>query len=348
MTKVGELITPTGVLVMPIEAMRGDHAAWLAARRERAAVPGRYCIGSSEVASILDLDGVDTPLHVYRNKVQHIDTPKGENVLWGSLLEATIADEWTRRNRCVTDEIGLVSRVDAPWHQSTVDRRVRECPVYKGSDKICLAEIKNVSQYSASRWREDLPDRILAQIVHQLFVTGVDHAHYAALIGGNKLHQGIVWAEKERDLMAYIVAEVDRFRTEHLIAGVEPAWDSSRKADKLIELDKAMFTDRTGELDIDGVDAVYAYAEAAAAESAAKKRKDIAKAELLRLAEGHEVVTFANELAYRFGTTTRTSVDLDRLKELHPDVYGDPAIVRTTTSHPIYLAKEYKHREERA
>lgn len=345
MTAVGELITPAGVLVLPAGTIGG--ADWLAMRRFRKDVG--YCIGASDVPSILDLDGVGTPLHVYRDKVQNIQQPPNEAMEWGHILEESVAAEWCRRNRAVIDEIGLVASFQRPWLQATIDRRVRECPVYKDTpDGECGLEVKNVDSHVESRWHAEIPDRIVAQILTQLYVTGYQHIHWAALIGGNRLKQGIVYADREAELMAYILREVDRFRGRHLIPGVEPAWDSSRKADKLIELDKAMYADRTGELDITGVNAVYAYAEAAAAESAARKRKDIAKAELLRLAEGHEVVTFANELAYRFGTTTRTSVDLDRLKELHPDVYGDPAIVRTTTSHPIYLAKEYKHREERA
>src|SRR3982751_682649 len=155
---IGDLITPTGRLVLPPGA---DRAQWLEYRRWREGVG--YCIGASDVPSILDLDGVDTPVHVYRAKRDNYQVRQTEPMLWGHLLEAPIAAEWTRRNRCVTDEIGLVSSVERPWFQCTIDRRVQECPANSDGSTTCLLEIKNVGYSSASRWRTDLPDRIYAQ-----------------------------------------------------------------------------------------------------------------------------------------------------------------------------------------
>lgn len=347
MIAIGKLVTPTGILVMSAKDMHADHERWLSLRDWRPEVPGKFCIGASEVPSILDLDGVDTPAHVYRRKVWKVRQEPTEEMEMGHELEPFIANRWCRLNRAVIDEIGLVANVDQPWIQATIDRRVRECPVYKQTGTgECGLEVKNVGFASASRWHADIPDRILAQILVQLFVTGYGHIHYACLVGGNRLRRGIVYADREQDLTAYIIGETNRFRDKYLIAGVEPEWDISRKADRLIELDRATYPERVGSLDIDGVDAVYEYADAARASSLAKKRQDQAKARLLQLAAGHEVVTFADELAYRFGTTRRTNVDLDRLKELHPDAYADPSIVSETVSHPLYLARQYKTREE--
>lgn len=229
--KIGDLITPTGRLVLPPDRLGGDE--WLEKRRWRDEVPGGYCIGSSEVPSILDLEGVDTPAHIYRRKVYNIDTPVNEAMWLGSEMEGAIAVAWCRRNRAVIDEIGLVSNVDRPWRQTTIDRRVRECPVYKGTKSECLLEIKLVGYASASKWKRDVPDRVLAQIIDQLMVTGYAHAHYAALVSSTRLAQGIIYADRERDLMTYIDGEVERFRTEHLLAGREPEW-GGEKPDKMI------------------------------------------------------------------------------------------------------------------
>lgn len=341
--KFGDLITPTGRLVMAAEQMRGDREEWLKLRSTRPGIPGGYSIGSSEVPSILDLDGVDTPAHVYRSKVLGVRPEPNEAMNWGHLLEDPIAREWCRRNRAVIDEIGLVSHKDFPWHGSTIDRRVRECPVYKGTPEgECLLEVKNVGFASASRWHADIPDRILAQIVHQLYVTGYGHAHYACLVGGNTMKQGIVWANREAELMAYIVGEVDRFRVEHLLARVEPAWDTSAKAAKLIELDQRSYPERVGTLDIEGVGEVMEYARLSAAEGAIKKEKEAAAARLRQLAAGAELVTFADRAAYRYGTSARTKVDLDALRERHPDAYADPEVVSTKDTHTLYIDKAYK------
>lgn len=356
--KPGELVTPTGVLVLGAEQMSADRAAWLQARRWRLPdhltikqVEGMsskqhhdhgYRIGSSDVPSILDLPGVDTPAHVYRDKVSGVGTRTNEAMQWGHLLEDSIAREWCRRNRAVIDEIGLVAQQGTPWHQSTVDRRVRECPTVKGLADRCGLEVKNVGFQSASRWHTDLPDRIVGQLLHQLYVTGFDHMHYAALVGGNQLKQGIVWAERETKLTGYIIGEVERFRTEHLLAGVEPEWNTTDKAAKLIELDMATHPEKIGEIDITEIGWVMEYAQAAADESAAKRRKEQAKAKLAQMADGKQFVTFSGELAYRYGSTKRAKVDLDKLAERYPAAFADKDIVSQAESYTLYIDKAYK------
>lgn len=342
--QVGELVTPTGRLIVPAGA---DHGVWLEARRKRDEVPGGYCVGSSDVPSILDLEGVGTPPHVFRNKVYNIDSPVNEAMEWGHIFEPPIAEEWCRRNRAVIDEIGLVSNVDEPWHQSTIDRRVRHCPVYRDTEEACGLEVKNVGFASASRWHRDIPDRILAQIVHQLLVTGYKHIHYACNIGGNMMRQGIVYADRERELMAYIRTAVNEFRSRFLLTEIEPPWDTTGKAAKLIELDNATHPERVGELDLDGIDAVLSYAEAQHAESVAKKAKEQAKARLAQLANGARYLIFSDELAYSYGESKRTNVDLDALKERHPDAYDDPEVVSEKTSYTLRIAKKYTIKKEK-
>ena len=175
----------------------------------------------------------------------------------------------------------------------------------------------------------------------------MDHAHVAMLIGGNTLRQTVVWAAKERELTEYIVKEVDAFREIYLIPGVEPAWNTVDKAAKLIELDSLSHPERVGEIDLDGITDVMEYAEAQAAESAARKCKEQAKARLAQLADGREIVTFSGERAYWYGRSVRTNVDLDVLRERYPEAYADPAVVSETVSHPLYIDKAYKIRERK-
>lgn len=353
MTAVGELITPNGILVMTDEEMHGDHEAWLAARRWRGHTIGPhslgYCIGASDVPSILDLEEVDTPAHVYRSKVMNIQPEVTPPMMWGKRFEPVIAEEWCRSNRAVIDEIGLVAHREHLWAQATIDRRVRECPVFKDTPEgECLLEVKHMDRVSPSRWHAGCPDRLNAQMRFQLWVTGYSHGHFACKVPGD-MKQNIIYADREPEITDYIVAEVQRFRTEHLIAGVEPAWNITDKPLRMIELAKASHPDRDGvaELDIDGIDAVYEYGEAAAASSAAKKRQDAAKAELMRLADGAAAVKFADELAYRFGPTAKTKVNLDVLSERYPEAYNDPDVVSEKTSYTIYLAAPYKARPNR-
>lgn len=354
--RVGELVTPTGRLVLPAGELKTE--AWLQARRWRDPVdmppyrsaaknldlyPLGYRIGSSDVPSILDLEHVDTPAHVYRAKVYDIRPTQNENMLIGSLFEETIAMEWARRSRAIIDEIGLVAHADKPWHQSTIDRRVRECPVYPERSRdhaICGLEVKHMDFASASRWHADIPDRIFAQLLHQLYVTGYEHMHYTVKVPG-AFRQGIVYADREAKLMAFVVQQVDRFRTEHLLPQIEPEWNTE-KADKAIALDNLTFPERVGELDIEGIGEVMAYAEIAAEDSEITKRKKAAAARLREIAKGAQTLTFSGQRAFWYGEGTRSNTDLERLKERWPDAYADCV---TETHYPILnIDKAYKAR----
>lgn len=217
---------------------------------------------------------------------------------------------------------------------------MRECPL-TGERDACSLEVKNVGYMSAQQWRTDLPDRIIAQKLFQLWVTGYGHGHVAMLIGGNQLRQTVVWADRERDLTAYVVGEVERFRDEHLIPGVEPAWNTG-KADKLLAMDKALHPERVGEIGLDGIDAVLAYAEASASAGAAEKARKAAAARLAQLADGREIVTFGGERAYWYGESDDTRVSLDVLAERYPDVFADPEVVKRKKKHTLYIDKAYK------
>lgn len=351
--KIGDLVTPTGRLVVGPGDLHSEE--WLSARRWRGHTIGpwslNYCIGSSDVANILDLDGVDTPARVYREKVYGIEQEINENMQWGNIFEHDIALEWCRRNHAVIDEIGLIARDGMPWRQSTIDRRVRECPVHKEAGLECGLEVKHVEFVSAARWHtaNGIPDRITAQIVDQLLNTGYDHMHYACKVPGD-FKQGIIYRDREERLMSFIDATVEGFRKDYLIRGVEPAWNLE-KPDKMIALDNDTHPERDGvaELDIEGVGEAMAYAEIAYGPGGAgeiDKRKKAQAAMLRKLADGAAVATFSGERVFWYGEGHRSNVNLDKLKERWPEVYDE--VVTENTFPVLHIDKAYKPRGDKA
>lgn len=340
--KVGDLVTPTGRLILPAGKLGSED--WLNYRRHRFHTIGPYSlnynIGASDVPSILDLPGVGTPAHVYRNKVYDVREPVNKAMHAGNMFEHAIAMDWCSRNRAVIDEIGLVAREGMPWRQCTIDRRVRECPVFKDSGRECGLEVKFVEYVYEPRWATDngLPDRVTAQVIDQLLTTGFDHMHVACKVPGD-LKMTTVFRDREQKLMAYVDREVEAFRNDYLVRGIEPAWNLD-KADKMLALDKATYPDRVGEVDIDGVGEVMAYAELAAAAGDLEKDKKRAATELRRLAHGAQLVTFSGERAYWYSEGHRDKVDLAVLKERWPDAYE--ACVSKTTYPIINIDKAYK------
>jgi predicted phage-related endonuclease len=197
--------------------------------------------------------------------------------------------------------------------------------------------VKCRSAFKAHRWRSDVPDDVLAQTVWQLAVTGYDHIHVAVLIGGNEFKQTVV--RRDEQIEAYVLGEVRRFRNEHLLAGVEPEWDLS-KAEALIAMDSLMNPDRVGEIGIQEIGEVIAYAERSRAKGDAEKALKESRAALTRLADGHRTVLFGDELAYELAPVTKATPNLDRLAERWPDAYAD--CVTDKTHYQIRLAPEFR------
>lgn len=323
-------VTPTAVRLLPADADRDE---WLARRRNG--------IGSSDVAAILGVADKHTATHVWHDKRGELVDDAGEAALWGNLLEEPIAREWARRQRSVVQRVGLVAHVDEPWQMATLDRQVLECPMDRSVKTRCALEVKCRSAYKANRWRSDVPDDVLAQCTWQLRVTGYDHIHFAVLLGGNEMKQGVI--RRDERMERYVLREVERFRTEHLLAGVEPEWDLD-KAAALIEMDALMHPDRVGEISLDEVGEVIEYGELSARAGAADRKLKRARATLARLAAGARTVTFGGELAYEFAPVTKRSVDLDALAERHPEAYADCVVEKT--HHQIRLSPEFRRTGE--
>lgn len=362
-------VTPNGVMVMTAKQMQEDREGWLRLRRFRDGVG--YCIGSSDLPSILGVKDAGTPVKVWHEKVHGIEQPDNPNMMWGRLHEDTIARYWRDRNRSAVRSIGLVCAADRPWAQASLDRAVLICPL-DGRPGVCALEIKTRGAFGSRRFHKDLPDDVLAQICWQIIVSGYDHIHYAILVGGNDYRQGVVRAKEDATTIAYVLGKVEAYRNAHLgghfepemVAQeeggvpaptgrqvwvgeeVEPDWPIEEKAASLIELDALLHPERSTVRVVEETGDVIEFAEARARLAAATKAEKVAKARILRQADGARWVTTPTdngpELAYEFAPRDRTRVDLDTLRERYPKVYADPEVVIHSTSWQINIADPYK------
>lgn len=315
-------VTPTAYLVLPATA---DRAVWLAERRNG--------IGSSDVAAILGVSDYATAVHVYRDKIGIVSEDQaGEAAYWGTVLEDKVAQDWCRRNASVIRKVGLVAHVDHDWMRATLDRRVLECPLNRESRESCALEIKCRSAFKGAKWKRDVPDDVLAQVQWQAAVTGFDHVHVAVLIGGNDYRQTVIRVDPAITRLAR--AEAEQLWFGNVLASVEPDWDYDRAA-KLIELDERTHPNREGTLPltVQAWGEVAEYIHLSMAKGEAEKALKRQAAVLRKAANGHEVMTFDNELAYEIAERTRSNVDLDVLAERFPEAYA--ACVTTKTHHQI-------------
>lgn len=346
----GRRVTPGAYRVLPADASERD---WLAARRRG--------IGSSDVAAIMGVAEHRTALHVWFDKRDRLpDDDAGEAALWGKLHEDTVAREWARRNRSTVRRVGLVAALDGPfgaggqlvmpsrsWMLCTLDRQVGVCPATKerATATVCSLEVKTRNAFVSKRWRRNVPDDVLAQVVWQMAVTGYDHTHVACLIGGNDYRQYVV--RRDLALEADIVATVADFWARCVLGGERPEVDVEAYADDLVDLDNRVHPVRAGSARLDGVtvgNLIRDYERARLAETGAKRAKSAAKAEMVRLLDGTEAAVVdqgrVDPVWTYFEQNRRPDVNLARLAELWPDAYAD--CVADKTGRTLAIARDLR------
>lgn len=337
-------VTPSAYLVLGADAPRED---WLRARHGG--------IGSSDIPAVLGVgaDGENrygTPLHVYYNKRGELpdDSDAGEAALWGQLHEDTVAREWARRNKSAIRRVGLVAQADAPWRMATLDRRVTVCPLDAARRESCALEVKTRSAWVAGTWRKGAPGDVLAQTLWQHRVTGYDHVHVAVLIGGNDFRQFTVHASEHAQLVEDITTVADRLWHEHIAVGRPPAATGNPEA--LIDLYDQLNPDRAGAVhldrNLDAIDALHDYLDAAADESAAKRRKDAAKAVLVAALGAAEVGVRDDEAIFTYKASPRAYTDLELLAEQFPQAYA--ACVSDRSSRRLNVTSSFRKEWEAA
>ena len=301
----------SGELVLPVDAPRD---VWLAARREG--------ITATDVVKIVGASAYGNALDVYLDKrLGEVDYAPSESAAWGLALEGNVAAEWARRRGARIRRVGLMRNRIHPHHMASLDRLVMR--------EHAPLECKTRNLFAADL-ADGVPERVAIQVQWQMHVIGAEHAHVAALIGG----QTLVSHEVQRDqvLIDYLRSEADR-----VWAAVQagqppevPAWQQTSAA-----LDR-LYPDRAGEVAIDPDIAqplLDAYRAAAADEKQAKGQKDIARVQLIELLGDHATAIVGGIPAYSYKPTTSTDIPADKARALlaaHPDLAAEYAVTTTT------------------
>ncbi|MFH9072736.1 YqaJ viral recombinase family protein [Streptomyces alboflavus] len=334
----GRRVTPTGRLILHHDTPREE---WLDARRQG--------IGSSDLPAVMNLSGFKTPLHVFHDKRGRLphDDEFSEAAHFGVLFEDPLARDWARRNRTVVEPVGLIANVDEPWQMCTLDRLCAECPLDRSVRSLCALEVKTRNAFVANLWRQGPPDDVLAQVLWQILVTGLDHIHVVCLIGGQDYRQYTVRREEHVRLVAFLNAEAGRLWHEHIVPGRAPEVSGQEPPDALIELYDRLHPDREGiavlDRDVDALDAMTEYLEAVAEKSAAEKKRKAKYAALLAALGGAQAAHVQDRPFFSIEQSSKKTPDLARLAEEYPEAYracvADKAHDRIAI--PKYVREEY-------
>lgn len=306
----GRRVTPTGILILPAAAPRD---AWLAARRDG--------ITATDLPQIVGASPYGSAADVYADKVGRplVADDLSEAGEWGVLLEDTVARKWADDRGLQVRRTGLIAHATEPWMRASLDRLVTGCTYRPGTR--CAAEIKTRNAYVADQWADGVPDSVLVQTQWQLLVSGLDHIHVAALIGGQRLVEHTVVADPVT--CDYLV---DQGRTvwQCVVDNVPPVIDPALLTTDLLD---RIHPNRAGIVDVPvdvAAQHLADYAHYGAVEKEAAAAKEAAKVQLLALLGDGEEARIGDRIAYTFKAgKDSTTVPADNVKALladHPDI----------------------------
>lgn len=310
-------ITPTGVLVLSVDASRDE---WLAQRR--------LGITATDVPAILGQSKYKTAIDVWMDKVAPADNtfdPKigeGEAALWGTVLEDSVARTWAEHKRVGVRRIGIIAHESFPWARASLDRLVTGC-----SDGRCAVEVKTRSHYVADEWDKGVPADVRSQVEWQLLVSGLDHIHVIALIGGQRLVQHVLYRND--------------VNLDDLLTKAQIVWDAVL-AETAPELPAEMWTDnyleqlhpvREGSVEVpaETTTTLSAYMVVSDRIRELEQRKAELKTQLVGVLGEYDTALWNGSPVYTFKATSRKGINSKALTELHPDVASDDRIWSETT-----------------
>lgn len=204
----------------PIIIRPKSHEEWLKAREDG--------IGASEVAAILGLSPWETPFSLYLKKTHQVPpTEENDAMRRGHYLEDAVVQWWMHETG---EQVIKASAADIIYvHPEHPYMRVTPDRIVKGRKKIL--EVKS----TAIQMGETIPDYYLAQVMYQMYVTGIHQAELIYIQGGLTFGRFIVEYDEE---FANLIAErVTEFWNENVLGGKEP--DAIAVSDLAVKVPKS-------------------------------------------------------------------------------------------------------------
>lgn len=316
--------TPTGVLVLSATAPKD---AWLAERRNG--------ITATDLPAILGLNKYKTAIDVWTDKindqVENFEPGLGkmEAAFWGIQLEDTVAKAWADENDLRVKRIGIISHESNPWMRASLDRLVTGC-----KDGRCALEVKTRSGYVGDEWDKGVPADVTAQVRWQLMVSGLDHIHVIALIGGQRLIEHVItldgfsWDE-------YMIAALEVWTS--VESGQPPQLASTHWTDDFLN---ALHPARDGEAEIDDANFLVAdYEDLTSQIKDLEERRAKIKTDLIGRLGDAEVGLFEGRPFYTYKAQTSRRIDSKAIAELYPAVAADDRVFTTSTTRILRITR---------
>lgn len=294
-----------------------DNAAWLEQRTKG--------VGGSDVAAIMGLSKWKTPAQVWLEKTgrnQPDDISDKPYVAFGNIMEPLIG-EWYSSNhpdRIVRRVNAICQSIERPWAQASLDYEVKD-------GTWGVLEIKTAR--SAEDWQNGVPIYYQTQIIHYMTVTGRKFADVAVFFR-DTCEFAEYRVELDPEDAAALVADVDNFWHNFVEADTMPQiTGTAGEVSSLTEYyGKAKGNFRQVLGDLDALQAISNYQNAALREKLAKEEKTKASATLINLI-GEDKGIETDIARVTWVRSQREKFDTKRFKAEHPDLYAEYASTYT-------------------
>lgn len=323
-TMTNRKMTPTARLVLSANAPREE---WLAARRSG--------ITATDMVAIMGQSKYRTAFDVWTDKLMppfgQQDEETHEAAFWGLALEEPVAQAWANKHGLKVRRIGLVSNEYEPWQMASLDRLVSGCP-----DGRCALEVKTRSLFVSEQWEKALPEDVVTQCIWQLLVTGLDHIHVAALIGGQRMVEHVVRMDSEK-LNALL--DAGWLVWDAVKDATPPNMPPALWSDMYLE---QRYPERAGAIEVgdDVLAALEAYKQASDSIAHHETLKDEARLVLVGALGEAEAATRDGKTLYTYKAQTSRRINSKALKEFYPETAADDRLWNTTSSRVLRTTKE--------
>lgn len=313
----GRKETPTARLVLSVDAPRAE---WLAARREG--------ITATDLVAIMGQSKYRSAFDIWCDKTMPAgeDTEAGEAAYWGTKLEEPVAQAWAERHNLKIRRVGLIASEVHPWALASLDRIVQGCP-----EGRCALEVKTRSLFVADSWEQELPADVRTQCLWQMLVSGLDHIHVAALIGGQRMVEHRV----DFDLAeATSLVEAATLIWTAVQDGNPPTLPANLWTDDFLE---KRHPERSGEVEVDAdtLEVLSRYNDLGVAIKSLEDTKAALRTQLVGVLGDCDTATAEGKIVYSYKASERRSINSKAVVANYPAVKDDEACWTTSTSRTL-------------
>ena len=191
-------------------------------------------IGGSDASIIAKVNPFKNIVELWEEKIGTRIPPNLSNIekiLWGILLEDTIAREYGRRTGKKVRQVNKTFKhKDHDFLGGHIDRKIE--------GENAGVEVKNVGLRQVGYWNSGVPIYYEYQVLHYLAITGYDYFDVVALVGGQELIIHKITREGNEDRIEKLVNDEVKFWNDYVLTKTPPPPETTSECETLFPVEE--------------------------------------------------------------------------------------------------------------